>query len=113
MLTDVTNSTIQGHDLQMSTNVLGPYLFTSLLYPMMKQTAETAPVNSVRVCWASSMTIELSPQGGIDIDESGSPILSNSRYTNYFVSKAANNLLASEFGKRCKLANILSVVCDA
>jgi retinol dehydrogenase-12 len=95
----------------MSTNILGPYLFSHLLYPILKQTAESAPVNSVRVCWASSLLIEMSPKGGVDMDDSGSPILSNSRYTNYFVSKAANNLIASEFGKRHKRANILSVVC--
>ena len=102
----------QGYDLQIGTNVLGPYLLTTLLYPIMRKTAETAPIDSVRVCWASSITIELSPRGGIEIDDSGSPILSNTKYTNYFVSKAANNLLASEFGKKCQQENILSVVSE-
>lgn len=95
----------------MSTNVLGPYLLSKLLYPILKDTAETAPLNSVRVCWASSLLIELSPHGGVDMDESESPILSNNRFINYFVSKAANNLLAYEYGRRYKIANILSMVC--
>lgn len=111
MLTDVTDSTRQGHDLQMSTNVLGPYLLSKLLYPILKETAKTAPLNSVRVCWASSLLIELSPHGGVDMNDSGSPILSNNRFINYFVSKAANNQLAFEYGRRYKIANILSVVC--
>jgi NAD(P)-dependent dehydrogenase (short-subunit alcohol dehydrogenase family) len=102
----------QGYDLQIGTNVLGPYLFTALLYPIMRKTAETAPINSVRVCWASSITIELSPRGGIEIDDSGSLILPKSKYIIYSVSKVANNMLASEFGKKCRQENILSVVSN-
>lgn len=112
MSANIINSTSQGHELQTSTNILGPYLLARLLYPILKQTADASPVNSVRVCWASSLLMELSPHGGVIMNESGSPILSNNRYTNYFVSKAANNLLASEFGKQYKQANILSVVGD-
>ncbi|KAJ5577230.1 short-chain dehydrogenase [Penicillium sp. DV-2018c] len=108
MFTPQTIKSKQGHNIQMSTNVLGPYLFTSLLYPILKRTAEIAPLNSVRVCWASSILSGLSPQGGVNFDDSGAPILSNA-YDSYFVSKAANNLLAAEFGKRYKSSKVLSV----
>ncbi|CAG8926876.1 unnamed protein product [Penicillium salamii] len=101
-----------GYDLQLGTNVLGPYLLTALLYPIMKKTADTSPLNSVRVCWASSITIELAPNGGIGIDDFGSPVFSNNKLTNYCASKAANNMLASEFGKKCRDGKVLSVVCE-
>lgn len=96
----------------MGTNVLGPYLLTTLLHPIMRNTAETALISYVRVCWASSITMELSPRGGIEFDASESPVLSNTKYTNYFVSKAANNLLAWEFGKKCQKENILSIASE-
>ncbi|KAJ5328850.1 NAD(P)-binding protein [Penicillium brevicompactum] len=98
-----------GYDLQLGTNVLGPYLLTKLLYPIMEKTARISPLNSVRICWASSITIELAPHGGVKIDDSGSPVFTNDRLTNYCASKAANNLLASEFGKKCRRGNVLSI----
>ncbi|CAG8032427.1 unnamed protein product [Penicillium salamii] len=98
-----------GYDLQLGTNVLGPYLLTTLLCPIMKKTADTSPLNSVRVCWASSITIELAPNGGIGMDDFGSPVFSNNKLTNYCASKAANNMLASEFGKKCRDGKVLSV----
>ncbi|CAG8036759.1 unnamed protein product [Penicillium olsonii] len=112
MYTPTTAKSEQGYDLQLGTNVLGPYLLSALLYPILKKTADISPRNSVRVCWASSITIELAPHGGINIDENGSPVLSDDRLTNYCVSKAANNLLASEFGKKCRDGNVLSVVSE-
>ncbi|KAK2873923.1 hypothetical protein FQN49_001994 [Arthroderma sp. PD_2] len=101
----------QGYDLQMSTNTLGHYLLTRLLHPILKKTAESAPANSVRVCWASSIAADFSPEGGIDMDDLGVPIPSRNMWINYCISKAANNLLASEFGKQWGGDNILHIVC--
>ncbi|OQD67357.1 hypothetical protein PENDEC_c039G06905 [Penicillium decumbens] len=88
--------TAQGHDLQFGTNVLGPFLFTKLLIPVMAQTAKTAAPGSVRVIWAASLAIQvMSPNGGgIILDGSGAPKILDSQQTNYGQTKVANVLLA-------------------
>ena len=64
----------QGYELQYVTNVLGPYLFTKLLLPILRKTAAGSSRGAVRVCWASSTATDvLSPQGGVTIAEDGSP----------------------------------------
>jgi NAD(P)-dependent dehydrogenase (short-subunit alcohol dehydrogenase family) len=56
MNTPPKNKTVQGHELQIGTNCLGPWLFTYHLLPMLQKTAAEAPKNSVRVTWAASLT---------------------------------------------------------
>lgn len=51
----------RGHNLQFVTNCLRPHLFTKFLHPILTRTAASAPANSVRVTWASSLAIQLSP----------------------------------------------------
>lgn len=92
-----------GEDLQMSTNLYGPYLLTKLLYPLLKKTAQTAPKNSCRVSWAGSIAVDLTSYrpGGVDIDADGKPIhKGKSQGTNYGMTKAGNLWLASEFARR-------------
>jgi NAD(P)-dependent dehydrogenase (short-subunit alcohol dehydrogenase family) len=88
--------TAQGHDLQFGTNMLGPFLFTKLLMPIMVETAKTAPPDSVRVLWASSLGIHLlSPSGGgMVLDESGAPKVLDNQQTNYGQTKVGNLFLA-------------------
>lgn len=41
----------QGHDLQIGTNCVGPWLFAQSLLPILKKTAASSAPNSVRVTW--------------------------------------------------------------
>ncbi|EXJ86643.1 hypothetical protein A1O3_03596 [Capronia epimyces CBS 606.96] len=99
----------QGLDLTYQTNVLGPYLFTKLLLPLLKRTAEAEPAGSVRVSWAGSLAVVLySPKGGVawkkDQTEGndGQDTLDDgvSHQSIYGVSKAANWFFAREFARR-------------
>lgn len=98
----------QGHDLQYATNILGPFLFTKLLVPTLRATATSAPKNSVRVCWAGSLAVDMaSPTGGCEFDAEGTLIDYNKSASSkaYGVTKAANYLLGYEFGKRSGTAD--------
>ncbi|KIW10523.1 hypothetical protein PV08_11487 [Exophiala spinifera] len=96
----------QGMDLQFQTNILGPFLLTKLLLPVLKRTAESEPAGSVRVSWAGSLAVELgSPKGGMlwkKTPSSSEETLDDSKdiRTNYSITKAANYFLGNEFGKR-------------
>ena len=94
----------QGHELQYATNILGPFLLTKLLLPILKSTAALpdTPKDSVRVSWAGSLgVVALSPRpGGLkfkpdgDLDDSiGSPPA-------YGTSKTANVFFGVEFARR-------------
>lgn len=54
-LPPVGSKSRQGHELQLATNCLGPYFFTQLVLPQLQAAAKTAPPNSVRVVWTSSI----------------------------------------------------------
>ncbi|CAG8956720.1 hypothetical protein HYFRA_00012264 [Hymenoscyphus fraxineus] len=101
----------QGHELQMATNCLGPFLFTSLLLPVLRKTAASSNTSegSVRIVWTSSQVVDLSaPTGGLVMQELDTPPKDNVR--NYVNSKTGNWFLASEFGKQMKNNGILSLV---
>ena len=96
---------MQGYELQHGTNILGPFIFTKLLTPILRATAQGQPGGSVRVSWASSSAQDLmSPIGGASFNHDGSlkraRDSSISGFDAYGVTKAANYLLAVEFGKR-------------
>lgn len=100
----------QGHELQLVTNCLGPFLFTKALVPILKETAISSPAGSVRVIWASSLVTNLlSPNGGVKLGEDDSPQIASFQPTNYGQSKAANNFYAAEFSRRHGGDGILSV----
>ncbi|KAJ5818305.1 hypothetical protein N7474_003896 [Penicillium riverlandense] len=105
----VGSKTKQGIEAHMGVNVIGPFLFTQLLLPKLQAAAVASPKNSVRIIWTSSYTVEsLSPNGGYnleDIEKGGT----NSAYTNYAMSKAANWMVADEAGKRYGKDGIISV----
>ncbi|KAK5553306.1 short-chain alcohol dehydrogenase [Exophiala xenobiotica] len=103
----------QGMDLQFQTNILGPFLLTKLLLPVLRRTAaaesESGTTSTVRVSWAGSSATDLmSPKGGVawTKKESGGEeeeiTLDDSlgASANYGITKAANYFLAHEFGKR-------------
>lgn len=85
-----------GHELQMGTNCLGPYLFTQLLTPLIQKTASSSPPGSVRVTWAASMATLFSPTNGIAMEQSG-PKVHGQNGMNYAQTKAGNVLLAKAY----------------
>ncbi|KAK6379180.1 short-chain alcohol dehydrogenase [Exophiala oligosperma] len=95
----------QGMDLQFQTNILGPFLLTKLLLPVLKRTAESEPTGTVRVSWAGSLAVDLgSPKGGMAWKSASDGVStlddSHGIRTNYGISKAANYFLGNEFAKR-------------
>lgn len=99
-----------GRELQLGTNVLGPFLFTQLLTPIVQKTAKDAPTGSVRVTWASSLASFLgTPKGGIVFDSNGNVQVPSTSSQAYGLTKVANILLASEFAKLYGKDGIISV----
>jgi retinol dehydrogenase-12 len=97
-----------GHELQLGTNCLGPFLFTKLLTPLLQKTAAEEPAGSVRVTWAASLMAQVqAPKGGVELTEAG-PRTFDSQ-VDYSQSKAANCLFASEFAARHAKDGIISV----
>ncbi|EOD47194.1 putative short-chain dehydrogenase protein [Neofusicoccum parvum UCRNP2] len=102
--------TEEGHELQMGTNCLGPFLFTQLLLPLLRKTAVASPPGSVRVTWAASLATDLlSPAHGVDLDEAtGAPKVLGLPQQNYGQSKSGNVLLGAEFARRHREDGIVS-----
>ncbi|KAI4215129.1 MAG: hypothetical protein LQ351_002444 [Letrouitia transgressa] len=98
------SKTAQGHELQIGTNCLGPFLLTKLLLPTLQRTAASSSpgVGSVRVIWAGSLAIDfMAPENGVDLSEhDGLPVLSTSIEKTYGMSKAGNVFLAAEAARR-------------
>ena len=101
------SKTPQGHELQMGTNCLGPYLFTRLLLPILRDTAKSAAPAGVRVIFTSSISTESAPEGGICLAELDPSAHSNDQRRNYSMSKAGNWILASEFHRRTQQDGIV------
>ncbi|OAL36367.1 hypothetical protein AYO20_04263 [Fonsecaea nubica] len=105
MVPPVGSKGAQGMDLTYQTNILGPFLFTKLLLPILRRTAEDEPKGTVRVSWAGSLAVVLqSPTNGMlwKKGANGEETLDDTHpnmYT-YGVSKAANYFFGTEFGKR-------------
>lgn len=108
------SKTVQGYDLQLGTNCLGPYLFTQLLLPLLQKTAEGAAKDSVRVAWAGSLAVDLlSPVGGAEFDDQGQVVQYEDPQKGYGLSKCGNRFLAKGLAEDDKTGRIVSVVCFA
>ncbi|MCJ1438415.1 hypothetical protein MMC27_007803 [Xylographa pallens] len=104
------SKTPTGHDLEMGTNCLGPFLFNHFLEKILRTTAASAPPNSVRVVWLASMVAVSTPQGGVLWNEkTHQPQVLKNAMENYMASKAGNVFLASECAKRLGGNGILSI----
>ena len=98
----------QGHELQVATNCLGPFLFTQLLLPSLRAAAQGSPPGFVRVVWTSSMMVDLSaPKDGIVMADLVSPPQDKTR--NYVTSKTGNWFLGSELAREVGPHGILSI----
>ncbi|TLD26289.1 NAD(P)-binding protein [Venturia nashicola] len=110
MVPPIGSTDSHGHEQQMGTNCLGPYLLSESLVPILERTAATAPKDSVRVTWAGSLAIDAqSPKGGVQFDAAGTPKIHGSKWKDYGQSKAGNYLLASEFANHHAKSGIVSV----
>ncbi|KXH46051.1 hypothetical protein CSAL01_04269 [Colletotrichum salicis] len=105
------SKTAQGHELQVGTNALGPYLLTRCLEERLQATArlEGMPRGSVRVVWVASMISLGAPKGGVIWDDAkGAPQLSGDSMSDYMQGKVGCVFLADEFAKRVKEDGIIS-----
>lgn len=101
---------MQGHELQLGVNNLGPFLFTKLLTPLLIETAKSAPKGSVRVVWVSSSAAKnFAPQGGVEL---GNIDYQKDKGTwfKYGTSKAGNIFQGKEFARRYRDSGVISVV---
>ncbi|KAF2499342.1 short-chain dehydrogenase [Lophium mytilinum] len=112
----VGSKTKQGHEMQLGTNCLGPYLLTELLKPLLQKTAAIAPLYTVRVLWAGAASIVFfAPTGGVQMDagtgngKDAKPVPQWSQIQNYAQSKAGNLFLADGFAKEVVGSGIVSV----
>lgn len=105
MMPPAGSKAAQGHELQIATNCLGPFLLTKLLTPLLKRTAALpdTPPGSVRVTWAASAAVDLfSPPHGLTLDGHRTyvPHPKGNTQIDYGATKAGNYFLASQFALR-------------
>lgn len=103
------SKTTQGHELQLGTNNLAPFLFTRFLIPIMANTASTAPKDSVRVVWVSSSAAPAAPNPAVDFDNMDYH-KEEGLWTKYSRSKAGLVIYGAELARRTKGKGIISVV---
>ncbi|KAM0323861.1 hypothetical protein ACHAQA_008441 [Verticillium albo-atrum] len=108
MLPPEGSRTAQGYELQLGVNSLGHFLFVKFLTPLIQETAKTAPKNSVRVVWVSSMSADFAPKPCIDFDNMDYH-KDEDGMTKYHRSKAGNLIHAAEFQRRYPDSGIVSV----
>ncbi|KAI0886591.1 NAD(P)-binding protein [Annulohypoxylon maeteangense] len=111
MGTSPNEKTIQGYELQMGTNALGPFLLTKLLEPILIRTAaRQTSFGNVRIVWVSSMLDIGTPKGGVVWDaQTDEPALHVNMMANYMQSKAGVTFLGHEFAKRLSDKGIISM----
>lgn len=104
-------SSIKGHDLEMGTHALGPFVLTILLQDIMRKTAAIhhSEPYSIRIVWVTSLLQVGAPTGGVQFDGSGTPKVLKAM-ANYMESKVGCAWLAYEFAKRLDADGIMSVV---
>lgn len=113
----VNENMIQGHDLEMVTNCVGPYLLTKLLEPILIRTAASSPPFSVRIVFVVALMQFFAPASAMSFDGDGNPkVLPGDNYMqskpgdNYMQTKVGGTWLAAEFANRLGSKGVLSVV---
>lgn len=106
----------QGHDLEMVTNCVAPYILTKLLEPILVRTAASSPPFSVRIVFVVALMQFFTPAVAMSFDGDGTPkVLPGGRVQtkvgdNYMQTKVGGTWLAAEFANRLGSKGILSVV---
>ncbi|KAG9077456.1 hypothetical protein FS749_010650 [Ceratobasidium sp. UAMH 11750] len=115
MAPPIDMKTSTGYDIQFGTNVLGHYLFTVLLLPVLIHTAQTSPRGHSRVVNVASSGHWFAPKGGIDYstlvpNDATSEALRRKLGTQklYAQSKWANVAFANELARRYESQGIIS-----
>ncbi|OQN98076.1 hypothetical protein B0A48_15908 [Cryoendolithus antarcticus] len=109
MTPPIGSITTQNYELQLGTNVLGPWLFTHFLTPILQKTAASSPPGSVRVTWAASLATAFAPSHGVTWDpKTSAPKTFGDKRTDYAQSKSCNVLLAREFANRFAKTGVIS-----
>lgn len=100
----------QGHDLQVGTNCLGPYLLYQLLLPLLTRTAASSPTATVRVAWAASIAAQLAlpSSSGMVLDGEGQPMEQGIEVM-YAQTKVGNVFFAREFAKDTEANGVVHV----
>ncbi|KAI7255675.1 hypothetical protein KC343_g1084 [Hortaea werneckii] len=127
------SQTNNGHDLELGSHCLAPFLLCKLLQPVLEATASwhrlsctaegcaepkdhlkgrsnsvASTDSGVRIVWVSSF-ISQAPKGGVQFDErTGTPRLLKGM-ENYLQSKAGEVLLAEEWNRRYEGEGVLNV----
>lgn len=114
-LRDVDGSakTKQGHEQHLGVNVLGVFLFTKLLAPILAHTARAEPAGTVRVVWVASLGTEIcgETEKGLTAEYVRYwPALSP--LERYGVTKAGSWLHAVEYARRARPDGVVSVACN-
>ena len=110
---DGSTKTAQGYEMHLVVIVLGVFLLTKLLTPILISTAKTELANTVRVVWVSSLGTEVTGEKshGLSLDylnywPSLSPL------ERYGIGKAGNWLHGVEFAKRHQADGVVSIPCN-
>ncbi|KAE8446079.1 hypothetical protein EG329_012587 [Mollisiaceae sp. DMI_Dod_QoI] len=100
-----------GHDLELGTNCLGPYLMTLLLESILIRTATLpdTPKFSVRIVWVVSLLQGGIPPEGMQFESSGTPKVLTKFMENYMQSKVGDAWLAADFAERLGKDGVMSV----
>lgn len=103
------SKTVQDWELQLGVNTLATSLFTFCLQSVLAATAKTAPANSVRVVWVSSIAAKDAPKPAVDFANINYQKSDESQWVKYRRSKAGTILVATEFGRRVAGDGIISI----
>ncbi|KUJ06683.1 putative short-chain dehydrogenase [Mollisia scopiformis] len=100
-----------GHDLEFGTNVLGPYLMTLLLEPILIKTATLpdTPKLSVRLVWVVSLVQGWAPVEAMRYEKDGTPVVLKGTMENYMQSKVGDVWLATDVANRLGKHGVMSV----
>ncbi|RLV91885.1 hypothetical protein JA1_003537 [Spathaspora sp. JA1] len=103
--------TVQGHELQLGTNAIGPHLLQRLLDPIFISTSKLNAKGESRIVWVSSSIHMYAPQGGFYWEDLNYEHVKSSRYyklTLYGQSKAGNIIQARTWSRKHDAPNVIS-----
>ncbi|KAJ3549262.1 hypothetical protein NM208_g590 [Fusarium decemcellulare] len=112
MVPPAGSRTVQGYERQLGVNCIGHFLLTSLLTPLLRQTAAAQAPGAVRVVWVSSSAVHTGPPGGIYWEDINNDFGKATQLNLYSQSKAGAVYLAAEFARRNEGTGIVSVAIN-
>lgn len=104
--------TPQGYELHTGVNVLGTFLLSQLLTPILTATAQSEPPSTVRVVWAASSAAEMFAEAKVGVRPETLNLAAQearSGFERYWFSKVANWAHATEYAGRHRADGVVSV----